>query len=249
HLTPNTRMLYVESPGSLLLEMLDLPALARFSREHDLVLVADNTWGTGGVYRPLDLGVDVSVVAGTKYVGGHSDLMLGAVMVNDADLARKIDETHYALGYAISADDAWLAIRGARTLPLRLQQSARNGLAVARWLQQHPLVEQVYHPALPEDAGHALWHRDCRGSNGLLSIRLNLDTRGARQFVNALTLFGIGFSWGGFESLVQLVSPAMLKPHHYWDGAEQPVVRLYAGLESEDDLIADLEQALSQARG
>src|SRR5699024_5209879 len=126
HLTPNTRMLYVESPGSLLLEMLDLPALARFSREHDLVLVADNTWGTGGVYRPLDLGVDVSVVAGTKYVGGHSDLMLGAVMVNDADLARKIDETHYALGYAISADDAWLAIRGARTLPLRLQQSARN---------------------------------------------------------------------------------------------------------------------------
>lgn len=246
-LTPDTRMLYVESPGSLLLEMLDLPALAAFAREHGLILVTDNTWGTGGVYRPLDLGVDVSVVAGTKYLGGHSDLMLGAVMVNDAGLAEHIEETHYALGYSISADDAWLAIRGARTLPLRLQQSARNGLAIAQWLQQHALVDRVYHPALPEDTGHALWRRDCQGSNGLVSIRLNTDTDAARRFVDALKLFGIGFSWGGFESLVQLVSPAMLAPHGYWDGAKKPVVRLYAGLEAADDLIADLEQALQMA--
>lgn len=248
HLNSNTRMLYVESPGSLLLEMLDVPALAAFAREHGLILVADNTWGTGGVYYPLALGVDVSVVAGTKYVGGHSDLMLGAVMVNDATLARHLDTTHYALGYALSADDAWLAIRGARTLPLRLERSARNGLALASWLQQHPLVEQVYHPALPQDPGHALWKRDCHGSNGLVSARLKMDVPAARRLVNALQLFGIGFSWGGFESLVQLVSPDMLAPHSYWQAASGPVIRLYAGLESSQDLIADLEQALAQAR-
>lgn len=246
--TSRTRMLYVESPGSLLMEMLDLPALASFAREHALTLVTDNTWGSGYSCRPLQLGADVSVVAGTKYVAGHSDLMLGAVMVNDQDLAARIEETHYAMGYSVSADDAWLALRGVRTLPLRMRESAVNGLALARWLQDQPQVVRVYHPALPEDPGHQLWRRDCTGSNGMLAIELDMDIQAVRRFVDALVLFGIGFSWGGFESLVQLVSPELLAPHSYWQGGDNPVVRLHAGLESADDLIADLAQALQKAQ-
>ena len=246
-ITPHTRMLYVESPGSLLMEMLDIPALSRFARDHDLILATDNTWGSGYIYQPLALGADVSIVAGTKYVSGHSDLMLGAVMVNDAALAERIGATHYALGYSVSADDVWLAIRGVRTLPLRLRQCAENGLAVAAWLENQPSVGRVYHPALPSDPGHSLWLRDCTGSNGLLSFELTLDVPATRRFVDALTLFGIGFSWGGFESLVQLISPESIATHSYWSARENPVVRLHVGLESADDLIADLAQALECA--
>lgn len=246
--TPRTRMLYVESPGSLLMEMLDMPALATFAKAHGLILATDNTWGSGYIYRPLALGADVSIVAGTKYVAGHSDLMLGAVMVNDRELAAKIDETHYAMGYSVSADDVWLALRGVRTLPLRLRQSAENGLALARWLQDRPEVVRVFHPALPSDPGHELWRRDCTGSNGMLAVELSLDQQAVRRFIDALSLFGIGFSWGGFESLVQLVGSELLAPHSYWSGNTNPVVRLHAGLESADDLIADLAQALHQAQ-
>lgn len=246
--TPQTRMLYVESPGSLLMEMLDLPALATFAREHKLILATDNTWGSGYIYQPLALGADVSIVAGTKYVAGHSDLMLGAVMVNDPELAARLDDTHYALGYSVSADDAWLALRGVRTLPLRMRQSAENGLEIATWLEEQPCVARVFHPALPSDPGHALWQRDCTGSNGMLAVELKLDVQAARRFVDALTLFGIGFSWGGFESLVQLVSTDFLEPHSYWSGNANPVVRLHTGLESADDLIADLGQALAHAQ-
>lgn len=246
--TPATRMLYVESPGSLLMEMLDMPALAEFASDHGLILATDNTWGAGYIYQPLALGADVSVVAGTKYVAGHSDLMLGAVMVNDPKLASRLDETHYAMGYSVSADDAWLALRGVRTLPLRLRQSAENGLAVANWLQDQPVVGRVFHPALPSDPGHALWQRDCTGSNGMLAVELSLDLQATRRFVDALNLFGIGFSWGGFESLVQLVGTDLLSPHSYWSGNPNPIVRLHTGLESADDLIEDLAQALRQAQ-
>ncbi len=244
---PETRMLYVESPGSLLFEMLDLPALAEYAHAHGLVLVVDNTWGSGYIYQPLSLGADVSVVAGTKYVGGHSDLMLGAVVVKDAELARRLGENHYALGMSVSADDAWLALRGVRTLPIRMKESARNALAVCEFFASRPEVARIYHPAWPEDPGHALWKRDCTGSNGMLSVALKLDAEGARSFVNALQLFGIGYSWGGFESLVQLVEPSGLKGHGYWPADTYPVVRLHIGLESVEDLIDDLAQALQAA--
>lgn len=246
-LRPNTRMVYVESPGSLLFEMLDIPALAQFSREHKLVLATDNTWGSGYVYRPLDLGVDVSVVAGTKYVGGHSDLMLGAVMVNDPELVRRVGETHYAMGYSISADDAWLALRGVRTLPIRMREHARNALRVCEFLASRPETVRLYHPAWPQDPGHALWQRDCHGSNGMLSVELALNNEQARRFVNALKLYGIGYSWGGFESLVELVDHSALAYHSYWTATDNAVVRLHIGLESIDDLIADLSQALDKA--
>ena len=244
---PETRMLYVESPGSLLFEMLDLPALSAYARQHDLLVAVDNTWGSGYIYQPLALGADISVVAGTKYVGGHSDLMLGAVVVKDAALAKRLADNHYALGLHVSADDAWLALRGVRTLPIRMKESARNALAVCEYLSMRPEVARIYHPAWHEDPGHALWKRDCTGSNGMLSMSLKMDTAAARRFVNALQLFGIGYSWGGFESLVQLVEPAGLKGHSYWPNDGFPIVRLHIGLESKDDLIADLQQALEAA--
>ncbi|NYT24569.1 PLP-dependent transferase [Alcaligenaceae bacterium] len=244
---PETRMLYVESPGSLLFEMLDLPALAEYARAQGLLLVVDNTWGSGYIYRPLALGADVSVVAGTKYVGGHSDLMLGAVVVRDAGLAKRLGENHYALGLSVSADDAWLALRGARTLPIRMKECARNALAVCEFLASRAEVARIYHPAWPADPGHALWKRDCTGSNGMLSVALKFDAAAARRFVNALRLFGIGYSWGGFESLVQLVDPSALRVHGYWPDDGHAVARLHIGLESPDDLIADLSQALLAA--
>lgn len=243
----NTRVVYVESPGSLLFEMLDLPALSAFARERGLVLATDNTWGSGYIYQPLALGADVSVIAGTKYVGGHSDLMLGAVVVNDAGLARCINDTHYAMGYSISADDAWLALRGVRTLPVRMREHARQALRVCEFLASRPEVARIYHPAWPDDAGHALWQRDCTGSNGMLSVELKLDDAAAQRFVNGLRLFGIGFSWGGFESLVQLVDKAAVAGHGYWQDNGHALVRLHVGLEAVDDLIADLAQALDHA--
>ncbi len=246
-LRPNTRVLYVESPGSLLFEMLDIPALAAFARKHDLILAVDNTWGSGYIYRPLELGADISIVAGTKYVGGHSDLMLGAVMARDSALIQRINDTHYAMGYSISADDAWLAIRGVRTLPIRMRQTAQNALEICDFFSSRPELVRIYHPALPSDPGHAIWQRDCTGSNGMLAVELKLNDAAARRFVDALTLFGIGFSWGGFESLVQLVDHGALKVHGYWAPSENAIVRLHIGLESPQDLIADLRQALDSA--
>lgn len=249
-LRPNTRLLFIESPGSLLFEMLDIPALSAFARKHGLVLVADNTWGAGYIYRPQQLGVDVSVVAGTKYIGGHSDLMLGAVMASDPELVRRINETHYAMGYVISADDAWLALRGVRTLPLRMRQHAANALEICGYLAQRPETLRVFHPAYPADPGHGLWQRDCTGSNGMLAVELALNEAQARRFMDSLKLFGIGYSWGGFESLAQLVEPSALAVHGYWQdgGTDRSVVRLHIGLESAQDIMADLDQALEAAR-
>lgn len=242
-LQANTKVLYVESPGSLLIQMLDMPALAAFAQEHGLLLLTDNTWGSGLIYQPLTLGADVSIVAGTKYIGGHSDLMLGAVIAKDEITAQRIQACHYALGFSVSADDAWLALRGVRTLPIRLRESAANALRVCEALAAWPEVARIYHPAWQDDTYHALWQRDATGSNGLLAFSLNVDQARARRFVDALQLFGIGFSWGGFESLVQLVEPSSVACHAYWDGGSAVLIRLHIGLESVDDLIADLERA------
>ncbi len=244
---PNTKLLYVESPGSLLFEMLDMGAMAAFAKDHGLVLATDNTWGSGYIYRPLTLGAQVSVIAGTKYVGGHSDLMLGAVVTNDEAIARKLNRTQYAMGYSISADDAWLALRGVRTMPIRMAQHARHAMQVCEFFKNRPETVRLFHPAWPADPGHALWQRDCTGSNGMLSVELRLSPDAARTFVDALTLFGIGFSWGGYESLVQLVSPKDLSKHKYWGEGDNALVRLHIGLESPEDIIADLTQALEKA--
>lgn len=241
---PNTKMMYVESPGSLLMEMLDMRQLAELAKAHGLLLATDNTWGSH-IYQPLVLGADISLVAGTKYVGGHSDLLLGAVVTNRDDLAKQIHQTQYAIGNAVSADDVWLALRGVKTLAVRLKQHTENALAVCEYLDQHPLVSRIYFPPWRDDPGHDLWRRDCSGGNGLLSFSLRMSSEQARQFVNRLELFGIGFSWGGYESLVQWVSPNALQNHRYWTEGDRAVIRLHIGLESVDDLVADLEQALA----
>lgn len=247
-LTPNTKVLYLESPGSLLMQMIDMPALAAFAADHGLIVITDNTWGSGLIYQPLSLGADVSVVAGTKYVSGHSDLLIGAVIVKDDAIAAKINACNYALGYSVSADDVWLALRGVRTMPLRMRECARNALRVCEALSTWPEVKKIYHPAWKGDAHHALWQRDATGSNGLLAVSLDIDKAQARCLVDALELFGIGFSWGGFESLVQLVDPAAVAQHSYWGNSSATLLRLHIGLEHADDLIADLEQALAQAK-
>jgi len=243
----NTRLLYVESPSSLLYEVLDLPQLAEIARRRGLILAADNTWGSGLLYQPLQLGAQVSVLAATKYISGHSDLMQGAVVVKDEALAARIAKTYDNLGLTIGADDAYLALRGLRTLAVRLAQHQRNALQLARYLQAHAQVQRVFYPALPDDPGHRLWLRDFKGANGLLSFALKQDdTARARTFVDALKLYAIGASWGGYESLVQLAAPARLAQHSYLQ-QQQPIVRLHIGLEDADDLIADLEQAFRLA--
>lgn len=246
-LRPNTKIVYLESPGSLLLQMVDIPALTEFAQTHHLISIADNTWGSGLHYQPLRLGVDVSVVAATKYISGHSDFLMGAVVTNRPHLVPALSECHYALGYSVSADDVWLALRGVRTLAIRMRESGASALKVCQALAQWPEVDRIFHPAWEDDPGHELWLRDAKGSNGLLSFSLKVDHDRARRFVDQLSLFGIGFSWGGFESLVQLVDAGTLRLHSYWQTPDYPVIRLHIGLEQVEDLISDLEQAWAKS--
>jgi cysteine-S-conjugate beta-lyase len=243
-LRANTRLVYVESPSSFLYEIIDLPAFGAFAREHGLILAADNTWSAGWLHQPLAHGAHVSIQATTKYAGGHSDLMQGAVSTNDAALAQRLRDTHEALGLSVGADDAWLALRGIRTIGVRLAQHARHALAIADYLQGERAVARVFHPALPDDPGHALWQRDFRGANGLVSFAFTPrhDAAHARAFVDTLRLFSHGASWGGFESLALVAPAARLRAHSYVRN-ETPVVRLHAGLEDPSDLIDDLRRA------
>ena len=243
HIQPNTKLIYAESPSSYLYEILDLPALASFAHEHGVLLAADNTWGAGLLYQPLALGADISIQAVTKYLGGHSDLMQGAVSTLDVELGQRLRETLHALGLSVSADDAYLALRGIRTLPVRLAQHARGAFAVASYLQRVRAVTRTFHPALATDPGHALWSRDFHGANGLVSFALrDADAAQAAAFIDALKLFGIGASWGGYESLALVAPPQRLRGQRYWPGTDA-VIRLHVGLEDADDLILDLAQA------
>ncbi|ALM83421.1 cystathionine beta-lyase [Bordetella sp. N] len=240
---PTTRLLYLESPSSLLYEVLDLPALAAIARRHDVVVAVDNTWSGGLYYQPLALGANISVQAATKYLGGHSDAMLGVVTVDSPALARSIGAIHDALGFSVSADEAYLVLRGLRTLDVRLARHQVNATEVARYLARHADVGRVYYPALPQDPGHALWQRDFSGASGLVSFAFRGDdARAAAVFIDHLRHFAIGASWGGYESLALEAAPARLSEHSYWDG-RGPVVRLHIGLEHPQDLIDDLSRA------
>ncbi|MDH1301208.1 cystathionine beta-lyase [Achromobacter sp. GD03932] len=244
---PNTRMLYAECPGSLVYEMCDLPALAAMAHERGAIVVADNTWGSGYQYRPLLLGADVSVMAATKYLSGHSDVMMGTVATTEAAwgaLAERCD----AFGMTVSPDDAWLVLRGMRTLAARLQMHEQHALTVAKWLLEQPAVRTVFCPALPSHPGHELWLRDCQGTNGLVSFELPAGTRQANvdRFIDSLRLFGLGASWGGYESLVTGAHLTQARSVTDWSG-HGPVVRLHIGLENPADLIEDLAQGFEQA--
>ncbi len=243
---PNTRLLYLESPSSLLYEVLDLPKLSAVARARGVTVATDNTWSGGWFYQPLALGAQISIQAATKYIAGHSDLMQGIVVVDSPALAKTIATTYEALGLVIGADDAYLALRGLRTLPVRLAQHQRHATEVARYLQRAPQVARVFYPALPEDPGHALWQRDFSGASGLVSFEFrHADSAAAHAFVDALELFGIGASWGGYESLALIAAPGRLREHSHWRGSG-PVLRLHVGLEDPQDLIADLARAFAQ---
>ena len=244
----NTRMVYAEAPGSLVYEMCDLPALAAMAHARGAMVMVDNTWGSGVQYRPLALGADVSVMAATKYLSGHSDVMMGTVATTQemwAPLAERCD----AFGMTVSPDDAWLVLRGLRTLSARLKMHEQHALQVAHWLTTQPAVKTVFCPALPTDPGHALWTRDCDGTNGLISFELPVGTSGdtVDRLIDGMKLFGLGASWGGYESLVTPAAMTQARTVTDWS-ARGPIIRLHIGLEDPADLIADLAQAFSGAQ-
>lgn len=242
---PNTRMIYAESPGSLTYEMPDLTELSTTARKHDCWLAVDNTWASGLVQKPLALGADISILAATKYLGGHADVMMGAVVTNERAW-RALERATIDFGQTVGADDAFLVLRGMRTLPLRMAQHARSALLISQWLKARPEVARVLNPALPGDPSHAIWRRDCSGANGLLTLELSdaYTEADAERLIDSLQLFGIGASWGGFESLV---IPVNLQAARSLPGLEArgPMLRLHIGLEDPDDLIADLDRGLA----
>ncbi|WP_053213975.1 cystathionine beta-lyase [Pseudomonas sp. Q12-87] len=244
-LQANTKMVYTEVPGSLLYELCDLPAIAALCKPRGILLAADNTWGSGVLYRPLELGADISIMALTKYLSGHSDVVMGSVCTRQQAwpaLAAMSD----TFGSTVSPDDAYLVLRGARTLLPRLDLHERQALEVAQWLQAQPQVKRVFHPALPEHPGHALWQRDFKGSNGLLSFELReADDAYLERFIDALQLFGLGASWGGYESLVTVAETR--DRDRTEDRALNPVVRLHIGLEDVDALVEDLHNGFAVA--
>lgn len=239
-----TRLILLESPGSLTLEMQDVPAIARLARERGILTAIDNTWGAGFLFRPLEHGVDLSLQALTKYVGGHSDVFMGSAAARDPALVRALNDGVDDLGWAVSGEDAYQVLRGVRTLPLRLAAQGEAGLRVAEWLKTQPEVAAVHHPALPGDPDHALWARDYRGACGLFTVALKPAPRAAVDaFLDALQVFGLGFSWGGFESLAIWCDP-QLKARRFGREYAGPLIRLHIGLEAVEDLIGDLRRGL-----
>ena len=244
---PNTRAVLVEAPGSQSFEMQDIPAIAEAARARDICVVMDNTWATPLFFPPHAMGVDIAIEAGTKYLSGHSDLLLGLTSAN----ARYWPALHRCFTeFAICAgpEDVFLALRGLRTMELRLREAERQGLAMARWLQTRPEVLRVLHPALPDDPGYAIWRRDFLGSSGLFSIVLKPVPRAAvAAMVDGLELFGIGASWGGYESLVIPFDCRSYRTATEW-APGGPALRLSIGLEDAEDLKADLDAGFARLR-
>lgn len=239
-----TRVLLLESPGSLTFEVLDVAAFAAAARARGVRTVVDNSWAAGLLFQPLAHGADLSVQALTKYAAGHSDVFAGSVASTDAEIARRVQAVVEDMGWHLSPDDAWLVLRGMRTLPLRMAEQGRSGLEVARWLERQPEIARVLHPALPGSPGHDLWRRDFSGAAGLFGAVLKPGpSEAVRSVLDRLKLFGRGYSWGGFESLATYEDPQLAQRRHHAD-LGGPLIRLHVGLEAPADLIADLRQAL-----
>jgi len=243
---PSTRLLFLESPGSLTFEMQDVPLLAQVARARDAVSVIDNTWATPLYFRPLAHGVDVSVHAATKYIGGHSDLIIGTVTCNERAWPRMRETIHH-YGLTTSPDDCWLALRGLRSMGARLVQHRATAEALIAWLKRQPEVERILYPADPGDPGHALWQRDMSGASGLFGVVLKPGVAEARfaAFIDGMRLFGRGYSWGGFESLLIPALPERTVTPYEYAGR---LFRIGAGLEDPADLIADLDAGFARLR-
>jgi cystathionine beta-lyase len=242
--TSATRLILLESPGSLTFEMQDVPAIARLARERGILTLMDNTWGAGLLFKPLAHGVDLSVQALTKYMGGHSDVFMGSAAAATPALEQALGRAILDFGWSVAPEDAYQMLRGLRTLPTRLARHGASSLEVAAWLARQPEVAQVLHPALPGAPGHELWRRDYAGAAGLFAIGLRpVPDAAVARFLDALRLFGLGFSWGGFESLALNCDP-QFEVRKQKPAFEGPVIRLNIGLEDPADLIADLRGAL-----
>jgi cysteine-S-conjugate beta-lyase len=244
---PTTRVVFVESPGSLTFEVQDIPGIARVAHARGAIVVMDNTWASPCYFRAFAHGVDVSIQAATKYIGGHADLMMGTITTTET-LYERIRSTVAEMGFCVSGDDAYLALRGLRTLSVRMERHQRNAIRVAEWLRRRPEVERVLYPALCDDPGHALWKRDFTGAAGLFGVILApAPTAKVNAMLDALRLFRLGVSFGGFESLVIPAAPAAFRTATTWSHPG-PYLRLHVGLEDPDDLIADLAAGLDLLR-
>lgn len=243
HFKSNTRLVFLESPGSLTFELQDIRAISQLAAEHDVIVMLDNTWATGLYFQPFEHGVDINIQAATKYIVGHADAMLGIVTTRTEAQFKRIKKTAVKLGNCPAPEACWLGLRGLRSLSARLEQHQTNALLVAKWLQNQPEVERVLYPALPDDPFHALWQRDYAGATGLFGVILNSRTTraGIAAMLDHMDYFAMGFSWGGYESLIlpadihRTVTP--------WPAADR-TLRLHIGLEHPDDLIQDLAAGL-----
>src|SRR4051794_21546268 len=235
-----TRAILLESPGSLTMEIQDVPAICAIARERKIVTLLDNTWATPLFFPAIAAGVDITIMAATKYVGGHADVMIGTATATSEHFER-LQRAAWELGHAVSPDDAWLGSRGLRTMAVRLKQHEASALMVAKWLKEQPSVGDVLHPSLPDCPGHELWVRDFKGSSGLFSFEFRGDPE---AFVDGLELFGIGYSWGGYESLALPVQAHRTVS----EAPPRPLVRLHIGLEDPEDLIEDVARSLQRSR-
>ncbi|HTQ75825.1 MAG TPA: cystathionine beta-lyase [Burkholderiales bacterium] len=245
---PETRVVYVESPGSLTFEVQDIPAIAEAAHKRGITVIMDNTWGTPLFFRPFAHGVDVSVQSATKYIVGHADAMLGAI-TGTREVWPKLRASTYELGQTAGPEDVYLAQRGFRTLAVRLKQHWQAGVALAEWIGRQREVERVLHPALPGDPGHALWRRDFTGACGLFGVVLKegVSDGALAAMIDGLELFGIGSSWGGYESLIVPFDPRESRTATQWPH-RGPCFRVHAGLESVEDLIEDLDAGFGRLR-
>ncbi|WP_075215900.1 cystathionine beta-lyase [Mongoliimonas terrestris] len=245
---PNTRAIYTETPGSLTFELQDIDALAAVARRHNLLVVTDNTWATPLFYKPLAHGADISLMAGTKYVVGHSDVLIGTVAAGPRAWKR-LKEVRTDLGLSVGPDDVNLSLRGLRTMAVRLARHQESGIAVARWLEDRPEVARVLHPALPSHPQHALYARDFTGASGLFSfVTRPAPMKAVAAMLDGLAYFGLGYSWGGFESLAIVSDPKKIRTATAW-ADDGHLIRLHIGLENPADLIADLEAGFARFNG
>jgi cystathionine beta-lyase len=243
----NTKIVYTESPGSLTFEVQDIRAIADAAHKRDCVVIIDDTWSSGVFFKPFEHGADISVIAATKYLVGHSDVMMGVITTTHEQWQR-VRQSASDLGANSGPDDVYLALRGLRTIGVRMRQHHENGLKLARWLQTRPEVVDVLHPGLPENPGHKLWQRDFTGACGLFGVVMKpYPEKAFAAMLDGLSLYGMGASWGGFESLILLTDPAAIRvaTHDRWKDAG-PTLRIHAGLEDIEDLIADLEKGFER---
>lgn len=245
----NTRLIFTESPGSLTFEIQDIPSITKIAKQHGIPTIIDNSWATPLYFDPFKHGIDIALQAGTKYIGGHSDILFGVVTTNDDKLYQSIARARKNYGMNVSADDCYLALRGLRTMSIRLKAHEENALIIARWLEKRPEVKVILHPAFPSCPGHEFWKRDFSGSTGLFSFILDkkYSKKAVARMVDNMKIFGIGASWGGFESLIMPIDPVNIRTTSKWPH-KNTCIRIYVGLEASSDIIKDLENGLERLK-